>query len=276
MHLQEIDIQFPMDADGDGVRETKRLFFAGEGETAQLMLNPDPLLFKAFLAKNQHLQQDATIMGLVASIRALLGTTLTITVGQQIAHRLGQLATYLGATFQVARPPSVATWTTRRIQHGFIGETVTDHLLVEPLSARPGQGFTGSGVQQSSTALMNELHNWSAGYVRGHMLNAKLHGPGVDKNLVPISSATNSAMAKGVEQYLKTKVIDKNGVVAYEIQPYNWGGFAGTGSAPNNAETILPADFQITVTHMRLAHAGDDGSVAANWVRKPGTAQDFP
>jgi hypothetical protein len=269
--LSDIDITFEMDADGDGEEEQKRLFFKGEGENAELMLNPDPIPFEKFLVKQKynHIARNNQVLQTVALIQQEVKKAITQTRGQLLAHTLTSLAQILSATFSVSKPPSSIRWFTRKITDPIKGtsETVTDKLVAKPLSSIPEPGITGSKPQQS-TPFMKALRKW-APYIRGHMLNDKLHGPGEDKNLVPISATFNSTMKNDIEQYLKDKVLSKNGVVSYTIEPTQWGQYRGTTNKPPNIQNILPAAFIVTIDVMRLRHPGDDGTDPNNWIVNP-------
>src|SRR5262249_18704715 len=124
--------------------------------------------------------------------------------------------------------------------------------------------LVGSGVQIPATSFMSQLHLWSGSYVRGHMLNSKLHGPGIDKNLVPISSTFNSAMKNGVEEKLKELVTSQNLVVSYEIEPTGWGRYPGTCKG-QSIEAALPTHFNMHIRPMKLKQQGIDGLNPDNW-----------
>lgn len=270
--LSDIDILFEMDADGDGEIEQKRLFFKGEGENAELMLNPDPIPFQKFLAKqkNNLIGKDPLVSKYVNWIQQEIKKTLTQTRGLNLANTLIVLAKLLSTNFKVDKPPTIANWSTHKISHpsSNASEWVTKKLIASPLSSMPPAGIAGSGVQQSNTNLMQALQHW-APYVRGHMLNAKLHGPGEDCNLVPISATFNKIMERDIEYYLKEKVLSKNGVVSYSIEPTDWGQYVGTTNKIANVQNILPNNFIVKVYVMQLNKPGDNGMDPNNWVINP-------
>jgi hypothetical protein len=271
---ETLETRFPLDADGDGELETKRLFIDGEGAGARLMINPEPVLFETFLKNNPN-YDSPTVGAIVRKIRTLMKKPIGLASGAQIEGLLEALAADMQANFQVERPPSQAkTWATgvitdkqRRFQ-----ERVTTHLIVEPLSHRPGPQLTGTGVQDPNTPFMAQLRKFH-GYVRGHMLNSKLHGPGIDDNLVPISSTFNAAMKNGVEQKLKELVSSQNLVVSYEIQPTGWGGYQGTKQAPD-LENALPTGFTMRIRPMELRSPLIDGRIPGNW-KPTGATLDY-
>lgn len=190
------------------------------------------------------------------------------------------IASYLvklhNSEYKAQKPPTVAHWTPTLLRYQptkghAISETVTKKLTVSPLSIiPPTTGEYGTKVQNSATSYMQELRRWGS-YIRGHMLNSKIHGPGEDKNLVPISSTFNKEMEGGIEKTIKDEVIARNKVVFYEIEPINWGQYKGSGHNPHrpNAEEQLPKDFKMTLKPMKLKHPGDDGTDFKNWEINP-------
>ncbi|MEQ8996915.1 MAG: DNA/RNA non-specific endonuclease [Coleofasciculus sp. B1-GNL1-01] len=265
VRLTDISTKFLMDVDGDGEMEQKRLFFTGEGEQAHLMLNPEPIPFLDFLNTQQSISSDQTVKKIVNHIRQEIKKNISQERGKEIASKLQELANYLSKNYNVRRPPSLVSFETIKISYNNkISEYVTKSLKAQPLSSNPGK-TVGSGVQQPKTELMTELRKW-APYVRGHMLNAKLHGPGEDKNLVPISVPFNKKMETEIEHKLKQEVLGNNKVVSYTIEPQNWGKYPGAKNAKaNNVQNILPAEFKVEIYTMRLKKLGADGSKEENW-----------
>ena len=275
------EVTLLLDADGDGELERKRLYIDGEGEQARLMLNPEPLAFERFLAQNPHCSTPQ-VHSAVTKIRTLMKQPISASRGDQIERLLEAVAKILAKDFGMPRPPSVAQRMDTRTIVAMAGgkrirEEVAGHMLVEPLSARQGDGLVGTGVARSATPFMDELHKWSLSYVRGHMLNAKLHGPGQDANLVPISGTCNAHMKNNIEEHLKTEVSSKNGVVSYEIQPLGWGAYKGTDQG-STVEEQLPDKFRIVVQPMTLKAPLIDGTDPDNWQKSgaPNTSYAHP
>ena len=55
-------------------------------------------------------------------------------------------------------------------------------------------------------------------WVRGHLLNENLHGPGETWNMVPITQKTNSDMKNSVEQAAKKAIATKGNVINYRAE----------------------------------------------------------
>jgi hypothetical protein len=54
-------------------------------------------------------------------------------------------------------------------------------------------------------------------YVRGHLLNHHVHGPGENYNLAPITITANNEMSREVEQNVKENVLTHRQVVEYQV-----------------------------------------------------------
>jgi hypothetical protein len=61
-------------------------------------------------------------------------------------------------------------------------------------------------------------------WVRGHLLNERLHGPGLKWNLVPITQKLNSDMANGPERAAKGAIADKGTILEYHTDVAFHGG----------------------------------------------------
>ena len=93
------------------------------------------------------------------------------------------------------------------IKHG--GEA-GNHLWVEanPLTEK---GTAGSPPKENCPGWEHaqDLNKVQDTWVKGHLLNHHLHGPGVAWNLVPLTKKNNSAMAVGPEELAKNLVKEK-------------------------------------------------------------------
>lgn len=267
----ELRVGFAADLDGDGAREQHSLLVEGQGEGARLMLRSEPVLLEEFLKGRSGL--SAVLKADVDAAIKLSKKAISQSIGDQIRRLLHRIAGVLGNNQHGLPSTTVTTWQTTSISYKNVQETVTNRLHVEPLSLRPGDGrLTGSGVQNSSTPLMKELRKW-APYVRGHMLNAKVHGPGIDDNLVPISRDMNKKMELAVEERLKKLVNAEGRVVSYEVVPRDWGQYPGSGKGAA-VEKILPKRFKMRIRPMRKTSILVDGTQAAHWEIDPNAREE--
>jgi hypothetical protein len=98
-------------------------------------------------------------------------------------------------------------------------------VVAEPLTkiqgntagSQPGQDPKGFNVgQYLNKQGKSEKGHDSIQWVRAHLLNDNLHGPGVSWNLVPGRQALNGAMKDGPEKDVKG-LVEKGGVHSYEV-----------------------------------------------------------
>jgi hypothetical protein len=267
-----------MDMDEDGVDESHLLFVHPEDGT--LWLHSDAQTLSLFLKRKRKKNPSANVLQLLKAIEdaaVIVHTGKYGTKGtgkrkapnvsekqlaqaalKKIAKLLVQLNQLTNAVMKKSRPPSHQHLLTKKI----IGsDTFCEKVVMAPLSVlRRDDGVEGSSPQEETT-LWRTLTQ-IAGYKRGHMLNEHLHGPGVNTNLVPISTAFNSTMKTGVEKATKEAVNGNNKVVRFEAEALNWGNFNGAFGFPD--EQLLPDKFHFKVTQMTLI-PGNDGSKIAHW-----------
>jgi hypothetical protein len=117
---------------------------------------------------------------------------------------------------ELHRNPSCAEFETR--ESGVSGENIGLHMT-STLTLDPGDlvGFAPEEYrtwQVFNTTLM--------GFVRAHLLNKHVGGPGLPKNLAFISSSDNTFMSKIGEEAVKRAVIEDNEQMLYEVcmEPY--------------------------------------------------------
>jgi hypothetical protein len=103
-----------------------------------------------------------------------------------------------------------------KIEHG---GTHGDVLWVEANPLTKISGNTIGGEPKEYCPGWEHAQNLNAlqpNWVRGHLLNNHLHGPGVMWNLVPLTAKTNSAMANEPERLAKKRVLEENKTLYYK------------------------------------------------------------
>jgi len=278
--LLDIDYHFAFDYDGDGQKEQKRLYFKQVGSHLEFIINPDPVPFEEFVNGISVLKNDATIAqdlddlqlelfktdnsGKITSTRRAIGQSS----GQTIRGLLLKLANRINhLKADAEKPVTVVNATTTQISYSGTSETINNGLTADPLTTVPPANsfWTGYKPRVSNTPFMQALNKVGA-YVRGHMLNGQLHGPGEDENLVPISSETNSQMEKKLEHPLKDLVNGKNRVLYYKIKPRST-----TLNTGNGFIDQLPQGFDATYGTYTYSGSGARANLA-NWTRGALTA----
>jgi hypothetical protein len=71
-------------------------------------------------------------------------------------------------------------------------------------------------------------------WVRGHLLNDNLHGPGENKNLVPITQKMNSKMRTGVEAAAKSQLAKSEDLMFYKADASFWSAKAPVNRFPQS------------------------------------------
>ena len=137
----------------------------------------------------------------------------TVTAGKKIQGHFNNIAGELSTVTGVPVPPSVASPIAKR---GSGTREMGETVLVNPLSLNPGS-LAGSDPTVHSDMEEELNRRYPNQFVRGHLLNNNLHGPGTQRwNLVPISQQTNSDMKNGIERTLKEKVLSEGLVVSFQ------------------------------------------------------------
>jgi hypothetical protein len=95
----------------------------------------------------------------------------------------------------------------------------TRQMIAWPLTTN---GAPGSAPNNKASwwPYFQERHKRAGLYwVQGHLLNHRIHGPGVPENLVPISNTTNTNMEAIIEAFAK-KHVDDGDVLYYEVNAH--------------------------------------------------------
>jgi phage-related protein len=232
------------------------LYFEGEGASAQLMMRTTPTPIPAFLAAlraRTPAPDPAIVSGIeteltnINTIKSNTGGNFGQAGGDQIRVSMNRIADFLERIGDGDIPETRVRWTSRTIMGNPVGET----MLADPLSPRPGS-LAGSAPHDASS-LWNAVNRRQWTYVRGHLLNHHLYGPGVNENLVPIHRTLNSTMSAQVEEKVKEKVLDEHKVVKYSVHVNFDPAWPARTHIP--AESYLPAS--ITLRAVELEKSGD-------------------
>ena len=125
-------------------------------------------------------------------------------------------------------------WLGDNINVGGTNFLVSQAMHAFPLSQDHGAGSdtganpTASHRADSHSGLMSNLptggqlgnHDKDKNYIRGHLLNANLGGPAIDKNFFPITGKANGQHSANAEEFIK-KSMDKGYVYEYTVNIKN-------------------------------------------------------
>jgi hypothetical protein len=217
--------------------EEHTLYFEGEGPSAQLMVRTTPTTVPAFLVALRA-RTPAPSPAIISGIETELNTINTIKSrtdgnfgqadGDRISASMNRIADLLVLAGDDELPLTHVDWTPTTI----MGDPVGERMVANPLSPRPGT-YSGSAPYQASN-LWTAVNRRQWTYVRGHLLNHHLYGPGNNPNLVPIDRSLNTTMSANVEEPIKHEVLDEHKVVKYSVQ--------ANFSSPWPNRTHLPAE----------------------------------
>ncbi len=275
-----------LDMDEDGVDEQHTLLL----EDDILYLHSDKQTLSLFIARKRGrkgakalTKQEATLLAQIEQLSITVHTGRYGTKAQGGKKRiilqqdrlngtkaLKKIAQLLSEFNQISEGPNMAMKKKRPPSHEsqlvtktIQGDTFCEKVVMAPLSIALRDDPKRGSPPEEETKLWRRLTNL-AHYKRGHMLNEQLHGPGINSNLVPISTAFNNKMRATVEHVTKEAVNANNKVVHFEAEALNWGSFKGAFGAPD--ERLLPSHFRFRVTQMTLIPGKKyDGSHFSHW-----------
>jgi hypothetical protein len=196
---------------------------------------------------NAELQKIKEELGLVSIAMVELGTdnaavkfqvnpwyTHPISLGKVIYRMIGTHST----------PITDVTWETDSLAIGGVSSTVGKHMIAKPLAPDHEPGSL-STVDTEQTPMMHRLPN--AGntgvpndekYIKGHLLNDHVGGPGESLNLFPITADANSNHLVFVEKFVKAQ-LNEQYVISYELRVEN----VAVKQIPSTTDEYVDADF---------------------------------
>jgi hypothetical protein len=212
--------------------EPHELYFKGQGERAELTISSTPRLLEDYLIEvkknklspEQKDKVDAIQREIrkVQKVKAQTKGSFGQQAGEEIRVALDKIATLLSSKphFDIdspAPPETKVTFDTETITVPGLGSSVVGKkMTANPLSIKPGN-LAGSQPFET-TPLWLDVNRTPYTYVRGHLLNHHVHGPGINRNLTPITRSANTRMESVFESNIKGAVLSKNQVLKYEVE----------------------------------------------------------
>ncbi len=203
--------------------EDHTLLFRGEDQNADLYIESTPMPLVTFLDNLE--KQPGADLAKIGEIRTLAATLkakkdeggMGQGRGEEIAALMTSIADKLKQSLKVEFPSTVIV--TQDVQAVPGGAVAGKKVKAAPLTLRPPtNGWTGSQPADASR-FWESVNQHTNTYIRGHLLNHNLFGPGRDMNMTPIhGDKLNKPMSSQVEEVVKAKVLDENKVVSYEVE----------------------------------------------------------
>jgi len=206
--------------------EAHTLAFKGEEASASLIVESTPVPLVSFLSdfeSNQKpnateksvIQQIRDKVKKVEDIKSKSGTRNRSSFGKEDGENIQKLFGEITGLLCQLRgtggpPPTHVDW---KVQDGEDGI----EMVAEPLSLNPG-GLAGSQPREESNLWKKVNARYPDKFVKGHLLNHHVHGPGIKKNLIPITKSANGRMERWGETVIKNAVLNENRILRYEVR----------------------------------------------------------
>ncbi|MHB9005966.1 MAG: eCIS core domain-containing protein [Limisphaerales bacterium] len=255
--------------------ETHELYFRGQTDNAQLIVESTPRPLVEFLAnylqtQNPSAEERATIAQIrarvteIETIKSAGGTrgrgSFSQSDGVNIQAKyeaiLGLLARLRGDG--TAPPPTLI------IQRARLPDSGDGTMMIaHPLSLNPGGMAGGQPYEESDLWRAVSRRKRQAGgntfYVRGHLLNHHLHGAGSRENMIPITSTANGRMERLAESQVKNAILHQNKVVRFEVEATGMNTHPGRTRIPEEAR--MPTNIRMLAKELRREGAA--------WIETP-------
>lgn len=249
--------------------ESHTLKFQGEAATAALVVESTPRPLVTFLsdyesakapdaAEKEIIKQIRTKVTKIENIKSKGGTRsrseFNAEDGEAIRLLFLDIVELLAQLRGDGKPPeTVVTWSAPS-EDGI-------SMTAEPLTLNPGK-LAGSKPNEESRLWQKVTAHWPGKYVRGHLLNHHVHGPGTKRNLTPITIGANNRMERLGESAVKKAVLDEKKTLRFVVSVTAF--HSKTPAFPDGDK--LPAQIQMTAVEIKRKKGGgwDSGASLVN------------
>lgn len=217
----------------DGQSHT--LLFSGEGRSAILKIRSVEMPYSEFISRAQPGNDSAKIAAKAAAITIAgqidteRNTEPAGATPEAVEAAKGQKGTRVNNLLEQLQPHTSILFGST-IPNSFTGnvnatpnaESFATSMSVKPLTNknRP-EGSPPTSAQNTRYAALNERRESPGGasyYIKGHLLNQQLGGPGGWPNLTPLSRSGNAQHERQVEAVVK-RTVDLPAIVEYIVVP---------------------------------------------------------
>jgi hypothetical protein len=204
--------------------ETHTLLFQGEQESSVLAIESRGRPLAIYLAeyektKNPDAEQKNIIKQIrtkvtkIENIKTKYGTRRHSAFGPKEGEEIRVLFTEISQLLAKLSGEKVPETDVKWGKKGEDGKS----MIAKPLTINPGENAGSQPAEESK--LWNKVKTIFPGkYVRGHLLNHHVHGPGVKKNLTPITIGANNKMRSKAENQVKKAVLEEKRILRYEVK----------------------------------------------------------
>jgi hypothetical protein len=235
----------------DKAGNNHRLFFKGQGSTAVLMVASNPQAFADFISSIKVDENDEVSKAKAEALviaqqidskkqEPVKGSNDAETKEKEenkkreLEKLINQLSTYAKTLFGVSEdelPNSEIDFNSKTVEGAVLGTSMNAKVLTK-------KGDPGSKPTEAQHNIFDKLlkrrerrEGGRSYYVRGHLLNEHIHGPGQWKNMTPLSQAGNKNHLDTAEDKVKAAV-QSGAIVQYNVVPI----YGRQVSIPTNEE----------------------------------------
>lgn len=188
---------------------------AGSGETTDALDNYFPRIKERFKLSQIGYVQDGHRISVLVKINEEEKVTVNEEI-QYLDHPMADGSSPADAT-RVAYSTVDRSYRSNSASASQSGMGIS--MTADPLTPLHGQGSGPSSraLQNVFTLLETQGETGSHGYIKGHLLNDNLGGPGESRNLFPITQTANSRHHSMIERTAKELVNDRHYWVKYKV-----------------------------------------------------------
>ena len=243
------------------------LYMEGEQKAAKLMVQSTPRILEHVISslrtgnpKGKKLTAIETIelhAKKINKLKAEKGDSFGQAAGQEIMQWLTIIAANLETAGLTPVPKTKVEFDPKT------GDPKAKKMVANPLTIDPG-GLAGSAPHQESK-LWKAVNQRENEYVRGHLLNHHVHGPGENRNLVPIARSANTTMETQAEHFIKKAVIGEGKVVRFTVK----------AEGKHGARKYIPQESELPLQILLSAVELEEGD--GSWKTEgPALLKDYP
>ena len=207
-----------------------KLFFKGSEKNAKLMVASNETTFESFIrsitVEQEYKQKKDKAISIANTIDSIKNRETAAASKDQVKKnkekkkkdlqdQLNLLSPITAELLGIKGdlPVSEITYSTISIGGGTMGQKMTASLLTK----EGEKGSTPSGDHPAFTTLLKRRDGGRSYYIRGHLLNDNIHGPGKWKNMTILSQAGNKNHLRSAEEPVKKAVLS-GAVVSYSVE----------------------------------------------------------